>query len=115
LRPVASSPALLLLQRIRDESHRFAIRYHRELRQRLATRSVLEEIPGIGPRKRNALLRALGSLERIRSASEAELAQTESVSSADAKRIAEFFRALAAPECDPDRGRDADADPAPDA
>jgi excinuclease ABC subunit C len=98
LRPAAGSPALLLLQRIRDESHRFAIRYHRELRQRLATRSVLEEIPGVGPKKRNALLRTLGSLEQIRAASEAELAAVPQISPADAARIAEFFRALAAPD-----------------
>jgi excinuclease ABC subunit C len=96
LRPAPASPALLLLQRIRDESHRFAIRYHRELRQRLATRSVLEEIRGIGPKKRNALLRAFASLERIREASESELAAVPQISSSDAARIAEFFRALAA-------------------
>ena len=62
------SPALLLLQRIRDESHRFAITYHRELRRKTSLRSILDELPGIGPVKRRALLRTLGSLEKVRAA-----------------------------------------------
>jgi excinuclease ABC subunit C len=60
----ASSRALLLLQRIRDESHRFAIEFQRGLRSRAGLVSILEEIPGIGPGKRRALLRELGSLRR---------------------------------------------------
>ena len=63
------SPALLLLQRIRDESHRFAITYHRELRRKASFKSILDELPGIGPVKRRALLRTLGSLEKVRAAS----------------------------------------------
>lgn len=100
-----ASPATLLLQRVRDESHRFAIRYHRELRSKAGLRSILDELPGIGPVKRRALLRELGSLERIRSASADELAAVRKISRADAELIAGFFSAAthepAAPEPDP--------------
>lgn len=89
LRP--ESPATLLLQRVRDESHRFAIRYHRELRSKAGLRSILEELPGIGPVKRRALLRELGSLERIRNASEEQLAAVRSISRADAEMLSRFF------------------------
>ena len=63
-----SSKGLLLLQRVRDESHRFAIEYQRQLRIRVGLASILEELPGIGPGKRRALLRGLGSLRRVRGA-----------------------------------------------
>jgi excinuclease ABC subunit C len=86
------SPALLLLQRLRDESHRFAIRYHRQLRSKRALRSVLDELPGIGPVKRKALLRGLGSLQRVREATEEELAQVPKVTRADANLIYRFFQ-----------------------
>jgi excinuclease ABC subunit C len=97
LLPAPDSRGLLFLQRVRDESHRFAIRYHRELRRKLALRSVLEELPGIGPVKRRALLRTLGSLEAIKAASEEELARVPKISRADAALIARFFAAPAAP------------------
>ena len=59
---------LLFLQRIRDEAHRFAIRYHRQRRRKAATESILDDIPGIGPRRRRILLRTYGTIERIRAA-----------------------------------------------
>jgi excinuclease ABC subunit C len=62
------SPALRLLQRIRDESHRFAINYHRKLREKRHLASELDEIPGIGPARRRLLLQHFGSLEKIRRA-----------------------------------------------
>jgi excinuclease ABC subunit C len=86
------SPALLLLQRIRDESHRFAIAYHRELRKKSQLRSILDELPGIGPKKRRALLRTLGSLEKVRAASQPELEAVPKISKADAALIHRFFR-----------------------
>jgi excinuclease ABC subunit C len=89
-----SEPALLLLQRVRDESHRFAIAYHRELRRKTQLRSILDELPGIGPVKRRALLRHLGSLERIKAASAEELALVPKLSSADAALIHRFFHPL---------------------
>jgi excinuclease ABC subunit C len=63
------SEALFLLQRIRDEAHRFALSYHRDLRGRRMTRSVLEGVPGLGPSRRTRLLRELGSLRALRAAS----------------------------------------------
>jgi excinuclease ABC subunit C len=82
-----------MLQRVRDESHRFAIRYHRDLRSKLSTRSILDELPGIGPAKRSSLLRTLGSLERIRSATVEDLARVPKLTQADAERICSFFKA----------------------
>ncbi len=89
-----SSRGLLLLQRIRDESHRFAIEFQRSLRQKAHTISVLEELPGIGPGKRRALLRALGSLRAVRGASESELAAVPGISARDAAALRRFFYAL---------------------
>jgi excinuclease ABC subunit C len=84
---------------VRDESHRFAIRYHRELRSKTGLRSILDELPGIGPVKRRALLRALGSLEKIRRATREQLEAVPKVSRADAEMIYRFFSAQ-----DDDRG-----------
>ena len=89
-----SSAALLLLQRVRDEAHRFAIEFQRNLRQRVHLTSILEEIGGIGPSKRRNLLRQLGSLRAVREASMAQLAGVDGISSADAARIRSFFAAL---------------------
>jgi excinuclease ABC subunit C len=69
-----SSPVLQLVQRVRDEAHRFAIGFHRQARSKRTLRSELDEIPGIGPAKRRKLLSAFGSLRGVRGASEAELA-----------------------------------------
>jgi len=67
------SEALYLLQQVRDEAHRFAITYHRGLRRKAMTRSVLDDVPGLGPSRRARLLRTFGSVKRIREASEADL------------------------------------------
>ncbi len=88
-----SSRGLLYLQRVRDESHRFAIDFQRSLRSRMHTMSILEELPGIGPGKRRALLRELGSLKAIRTASEQALAAVPSVSARDAAMLHRFFHA----------------------
>jgi excinuclease ABC subunit C len=69
-----SSQGLFLVQRIRDEAHRFAVGYHRHLRSKRGIASQLDQIPGIGPRRRQALLKAFGSIQAIRAASVAELA-----------------------------------------
>ena len=71
-----SSVALYLIQRIRDEAHRFAITYHRQLRQKKMTRSVLDTIQGIGPKRKRALLRKFGSVKGIRAATTQEIAAT---------------------------------------
>jgi len=70
-----NSTALFLLVRIRDEAHRFAITYNRELRRRARLRSMLDDIEGIGPVRRRALLRHFGSLKRIREAAVDEIAE----------------------------------------
>src|SRR5918996_111713 len=81
------SQALYLVQRIRDEAHRFAITYHREVRGRQALRSELDEIEGIGPGRKKALLKRFGSVRRIREASTDEVAATPGISRALAERI----------------------------
>ena len=64
-----SSEGLYLLQRVRDEAHRFAISHHRQKRSRAMTASLLDEVPGIGPARSKALLRAFGSVRKLRAAS----------------------------------------------
>jgi excinuclease ABC subunit C len=68
------SAALLLLRRIRDEAHRFAVTYHRRLRAKRSMASLLDEIRGIGPRRKSALMRRFGSVERLAHASAQEIA-----------------------------------------
>lgn len=85
------SPALQLLQRLRDEAHRFAINYHRRLRRRQTLTSTLEDIPGVGPRRRQALLKHFGSIEAIREASLDELVAVKGMNRAVARKIQEFL------------------------
>jgi excinuclease ABC subunit C len=85
------SEALYLLQRVRDEAHRFAIGYHRRLREKKGLTSVLDEIPGIGPKRRQALLKHFGSVEAIRVASVEELAAVQSMSRGVAKQVKEYL------------------------
>ena len=73
------SPALFLVQRIRDEAHRFAITYHRGLRRKQTLASTLEEIPGVGPKRRQALLKHFGNLEAIREATIEELTAVQGI------------------------------------
>jgi excinuclease ABC subunit C len=83
------SPALHILQRARDEAHRFAISYHRRLRHKEGITSALDYISGIGPRRKKALLRKFGSIEAIKDISIEELSQTEGITPALAKKIKE--------------------------
>jgi excinuclease ABC subunit C len=85
------SPALHILQRARDEAHRFAVTYHRKLRGKEAVASALDDIPGIGPRRRKALLNAFGSVQGIRDASAHDLARTEGITATLARRIKEHL------------------------
>ncbi|MBA7630252.1 UvrABC system protein C [subsurface metagenome] len=86
-----SSPGLQLLQRLRDEAHRFAITYHRRIRKREAFASALDSIPGIGPKRKRALLKQFGSVRSIRTASEEELAAASGMSQSLAKKIKEYL------------------------
>ena len=74
-----NSAELLLLARLRDEAHRFAITYHRRRRKAATLKSALDDIPGLGPARRNALLTTLGSVEGVRRASEEALAEVPGV------------------------------------
>ena len=85
----ARSPGLFLVQRIRDEAHRFAVTYHQKIRERRAVRSVLDEVPGIGPAKKQALLRRFGSVKGLREALPDELATIPGVGPTLARRIHE--------------------------
>jgi len=86
-----NSQGLYLLQRIRDEAHRFAITYHRKLREKGGMSSLLEEIPGIGPKRRRALLEKFGSLEAIQRASIEELASVPGMNRRAAEQLREYL------------------------
>ena len=84
--------ALKMLQRIRDEAHRFAITYFRSLHSKRNLASVLEEIEGIGKKKRAALLEKFGTIDKIIGAKEEELAKTEGIGAELAKKIYKYFK-----------------------
>lgn len=86
-----SSEGFKLITRIQDEAHRFAIEYHRSLRSKEQVHSVLDDIPGIGPARRKALMRRFQSLDAIKEASLEELAGTESMNEQSAQAVYEFF------------------------
>ena len=86
-----NSPGLLLLRRLRDEAHRFALTYHRKIRDKRMNGSAIEEIPGIGPRRKRLLLRSFGSVEAIRRASVEEIAAVPTMTKSLAERIREYL------------------------
>jgi len=87
-----NSKALYLIQRIRDEAHRFAITYHRKLRDKRNLRSVLDDIPGVGSKRKQALLKHFGSLAKIKKASLDELADAPGMNRTVAQEVWEFFQ-----------------------
>jgi excinuclease ABC subunit C len=99
LRPVRfdpASPAILLLRRLRDEAHRFAITYHRQRRRKRGLASQIDAIPGIGPVKRKALLKHFGSLHKIQTADEGQLREVPGISEVLAANIHDHFERLRA-------------------
>jgi excinuclease ABC subunit C len=84
-----NDPALLLIQRVRDEAHRFAVTFHRRARAMRDLRSDLDRIPGVGPRRRRTLLTTFGSLTGVRRATREELAAVVGAKTADA--VLAFF------------------------
>ncbi|HEU4526478.1 MAG TPA: excinuclease ABC subunit UvrC [Actinomycetota bacterium] len=90
------SEALFVLQHLRDEAHRFAVTYHRERRQKRALASPLDEVPGVGPTRKKALLKRFGSLARLARATPGEIAQTPGVGPELARAIHDRLHAPAA-------------------
>ena len=84
-------PVLYYIQRLRDEAHRFAIGSHRARRKKAIGANPLDEIAGIGPGRKKALLRHFGSAKGVSRASEADLSQVEGISAALAKQIFQHF------------------------
>jgi excinuclease ABC subunit C len=124
LRLPRRSPGLRLLQRARDEAHRFAITYNRKRRSMRTVTSELLTIPGIGPKRRRELLRAFGSVRGVREAQEADIAKLPGFSAAAAKRVLDVLNdrkpesdatADAAPDTAAERTPDASPDAAKDA
>jgi excinuclease ABC subunit C len=99
LRLPPASPALRLLQQVRDESHRFAVGYHRQIRSKQAVRSALVEIPGVGPRSVVTLLRAFGSVRELRKAGAAQMA--EHVAPRIARAVRAYFDAVGSTQTPP--------------
>ena len=87
------------MQRIRDEAHRTAITHHRGLRDKAFTHSALDDVPGIGPKRRKALLKHFGSLKAVKAASPEALAAAEGMNAAAARAVFRHFH----PEDDPER------------
>jgi excinuclease ABC subunit C len=85
------SPALYFLQRVRDEAHRFALGYHRKVRQRESFASPLDTIPGVGAKRKRALLKRFGSLRGVRQATLEELASVSGMTRSVAKRVKEYL------------------------
>src|SRR5262249_9731711 len=89
LRP--NSTELFLLARLRDEAHRFANTFHQKLRRKRTLRSALEDVPGVGPKRRRELLKHFGSLKKIKAATLDEIAQAPGMSRAAAEAIKKHF------------------------
>ncbi|MHA1909403.1 MAG: excinuclease ABC subunit UvrC [Candidatus Thorarchaeota archaeon] len=86
-----NSDGLRLIQHVRDESHRFAQKYHHKLREKRFSGSILEEAPGIGPKRRQALIQTIGSYDKVRAASIEEIAKVEGMTEASAKTLREWI------------------------
>lgn len=93
------SASLYLIKQVRDESHRFAITFHRELRDKAMTVSILDEVEGVGPTRKKALMRHFGSMKRLRAASAEEISQVRGIPADVAQAVYDTLRAW---------GRDAD-------
>ncbi|MDO4385462.1 MAG: excinuclease ABC subunit UvrC [Clostridia bacterium] len=110
------SEALHLIERLRDEAHRFAITHHRALRQKKGVGSKLEEIPGIGPKRRRAILTRFKTMEALKSATEEEIAEADGVTKENAHAVYRYLHADEAPagENFPGTGADDENSPSSD-
>ena len=82
-----NSQGLFLLQRARDEAHRFAITFHRNLRGKSSIKSALDQIPGVGPKRRKMLIRSFGSIKGVREATEEQIAAVPGMTAKIARQI----------------------------
>ena len=87
------SASLYLIKQVRDESHRFAITFHRELRDKAMTVSVLDEVPGVGPTRKRAIMRHFGSMKRLRAASAEDIAAVKGVPADVARAVWQTLQA----------------------
>ena len=87
-----SSEALYMLQRIRDEAHRFAIAYHRSKRSQQMTASALDDVPGLGPSRRAAVVEHFGSVTKLREATAEQVAEVPGIGLATAKKILDHLQ-----------------------
>src|SRR4029077_3344362 len=95
LRP--NSAEMFLLSRIRDEAHRFAVTFHKKLRRRRTLRSALEDVPGVGQKRKRELLKHFGSLKKVRAATVEELLQAPGMSRAAAEAVVRYFQGESLP------------------
>ena len=86
-----TDPGLMLLRKLRDEAHRFALTFHRKIRDKRLNGSVLDEVPGVGPRRRRMLLRTFGSIEAIRRASAEDIASVPTMTKQLAAKVKEYL------------------------
>ena len=96
------SASLYLIKQVRDEAHRFAITFHRELRDKAMTVSVLDEVEGVGPTRKKAIMRHFGSLKRLRAASVEDIAAVKGVPEPVARAVYETLRSLGAADAPED-------------
>ena len=89
----SGSASLYLIKQVRDESHRFAITFHRELRDKAMTASVLDDVEGVGPKRKKLIMRHFGSMKKLRAASVEEIAQVKGVPADVAKNVFDALRA----------------------
>jgi excinuclease ABC subunit C len=99
LRP--NSAELFLLARVRDEAHRFAVTFHKKLRRRRTLRSALEDVPGVGQKRKRELLKTFGSLKKVREASVEELARAPGMTLVAAEAVVRYFRGDEPPPPEP--------------
>ncbi|MDY2777085.1 MAG: excinuclease ABC subunit UvrC [Collinsella sp.] len=91
------SASLYLIKQVRDEAHRFAITFHRELRDKAMTVSILDEVEGVGPKRKRAIMRRFGSMKRLRSASVEDIASVKGVPTEVARAVFETLRSVESP------------------
>jgi excinuclease ABC subunit C len=88
----ANTSEMFLLSRIRDEAHRFAVTFHKKLRRRRTLRSALEDVPGVGQKRKRELLKHFGALKNVKAASVEELQRAPGMSRAAAEAVVRYFR-----------------------